>query len=91
MEASRFYCYIRRRGFKEEIKRFFKQSRKKKDYHLVSALSRGIVNSKSTWLIDSGASRHMIGYKDVLSNFKKENFTSKVKVGDEASSAITGT
>lgn len=49
------------------------------------------MNSKSTWLIDSGASRFMTGYKDVLSNFKKENFTSHVDLGDEANYAIKGT
>ena len=33
----------------------------------------------------------MTGYKDVLSNFKKENFTSQVELGDEASYEIKGT
>ena len=32
----------------------------------------------------------MTGYKDVLSNFKKWNFTSQVELGDEASYAIKG-
>lgn len=48
------------------------------------------MNSKSTWPINSGVSRHMKGYKDVLSNFKKDNFSSQVELGDEASYAIKG-
>ena len=47
---------------------------RRKGYHLVSALSGSIVNNRNTWFIDSGTSKHMTGYKDVLSNFKKGNF-----------------
>ena len=32
------------------------------DYLLLSVLSSTIQTSKDTWLIDSGASRHMTGY-----------------------------
>ena len=64
---------------------------RRKDYHLVSTLSGSIINIKNTWLINSGASRHMTRYKDVLSNFKKKNFTALVELGDEASYAIKGT
>ena len=45
----------------------------------------------SMWLIDTGASRHMTGYKDVLSNLKKGSYTTQVELGNEASYAIKGT
>ena len=63
----------KQRGFKgkyhastaieEEFKRSSSPQEKKKDYLLVSTLSGNIVNNKDTCLVDSGASRHITGYK----------------------------
>ena len=38
----------------------------KREALLFSALSGSISSNEDTWLIDSGASKHMIGYKRVL-------------------------
>jgi hypothetical protein len=38
-----------------------------KDYVLISALSGSVTPGEDTWLIDSGASKNMIGKRDVLS------------------------
>jgi hypothetical protein len=37
------------------------------DYVLILALSGSISPGEDTWLIDSGASRHMTGQRDILS------------------------
>ena len=75
----------KQRGFKgkyhpstaveEESKRSSSPQEKKKDYLLVLAFSGNIVNNKDTWLVDSGASRQIIGYKEILSDFRKKNFS----------------
>ena len=90
-----------KRGFKgkfhastaieEEPKSSSSPQDKKKEYLLVLALSGNIVNNKDTWLVDSGASRHITGYKKILSNFRKKNFSVQVELGNEASYAIKGT
>lgn len=44
------------------------------NYLLLSALSGTVQTSRDTWLIDSGASRHMIGYGELLFDLvKREN------------------
>ena len=41
---------------------------KKKQIILISALIGSISNSKETWLVDSGASKHMTGYRNALTD-----------------------
>jgi hypothetical protein len=38
-----------------------------KHYVLISTLSGLVTPGEDTWLIDSGASKHMIGQRDILS------------------------
>jgi hypothetical protein len=45
------------------------------DYVLISALSRSVSPGEDTWLIDSGASKHMTGQRDILFPFRKEVFS----------------
>ena len=54
----------------------------KKECYLVYALSGTITDAKHIWLIDSGASRHMTGFKDSISNVRKKGFHTKVELGD---------
>ena len=42
------------------------------------------------WLIDSGASRHMIGDHENISSIKKKETSHKVELGDNNSYAIKG-
>ena len=37
-----------------------------KEYYLVSALSSCLTTDQNTWLVDSGASKHMTGYTNIL-------------------------
>ena len=39
------------------------------EYSLISALTGTVTHGNDTWLVDSGASKHMAGYKDYLRNF----------------------
>jgi hypothetical protein len=36
-----------------------------------------------TWLVDSGASKHMTGFKEILSDFEKKYFAEQVELEDE--------
>ena len=44
------------------------------DYVLISALSGSVSPSEDTWLIDSGASKHMIGQRDIISCLTENKF-----------------
>jgi hypothetical protein len=57
---------------------------------LVYALSSSVLTGLKTWLVDSGASKHMIGYNEILSDFKKKYFVELVELGDEKCYKIEG-
>jgi hypothetical protein len=57
---------------------------------LVYALSSSFSTGPKTWLVDSGASKHMTGYKEILSNFETNSFAEKVELGDEKCYKIEG-
>jgi len=64
-----------------------KDSRKedpKREFFFISALSGTISTSQDTWLIDSGASKHMTSYKKDLTNISEKNLSSQVVLGDDA-------
>lgn len=42
------------------------------------------------WLIDSGASRHFIGYKEALSNLIEKDTNLKIILGDNATYPVKG-
>jgi hypothetical protein len=46
---------------KKSIKRNLKEE--EEEYYLISALSSTITKSEDVWLMDSGASKHMTGFK----------------------------
>jgi hypothetical protein len=46
-----------------------------KDYVLFSALSGSVSPGEDTWLIDSGAYKHMKGQRDILSILTENNFS----------------
>jgi hypothetical protein len=52
------------------------------DYVLFSSLSRFVSPREDTWLIDSGASKHMTIQRDILTGLTKKNFPQKVTLGD---------
>ena len=42
------------------------------EYSLISALTSTVTHGNDTWLVDSGAYKHMTGYKDYLSTLVKK-------------------
>ena len=53
------------------------------EYTLISALTCTVTHGNDTWLVDSGASKHMTGYKDYLSALVEKESHQKVKLGDD--------
>ena len=49
-----------------------------------------MITSQDTWLVDSGASTHMTGYREVLSNFRKKSCSTQVELGDEVRYEVNG-
>jgi hypothetical protein len=62
----------------------------RKEYYLVYVLSNLVFMGSKTWLVDSGASKHMTGYKEILSDFKTKSFAEQVELGDDKCYKIEG-
>ena len=70
-----------------------KQAREEdaEEYVLFSALSGFVTPGEDTWLIDSGASKHMTGQKKILSKLEeRRNSPQKVSLGDDYQYPIKG-
>ena len=57
---------------------------------LLSALFGSATPREDTWLIDSGASKHMTGKKTTLSNIEEKNSAQKVSLEDDYKYPIKG-
>jgi hypothetical protein len=90
MEFIVKHCPARREEHKKKNKRYHahavedeepptKMIKKRiEDYVLISALSGSVSPGEDTWLIDSGASKHMAGQRDILSCVSENKFSHKV-------------
>jgi hypothetical protein len=56
----------------------------------VAALTNSVNYDDETWLVDNGASKHMTGFKDSLSNLSKKDSSHRVRLGDNSSYPIKG-
>ena len=74
---------------KRIIEVLLRDKRKEKCY-LVSAPTGSMITSQDTSLVDSGASTHMTGYKEVLSDFRKKSCSTQVELGDEVRYDVNG-
>ena len=54
------------------------------DFFFISALSGTVPTISDTWLIDSGASKHMTGYKQKISKVVEKESHLHVLLGDDA-------
>jgi len=75
---------------RKQTKAATKDQDERREYYLVSTLSGSISNSLDSWLIDSGASKHIIGFKQALLDYKDKKFNVKVELGDDGTYAIKG-
>jgi hypothetical protein len=62
----------------------------RKEYYLVSTLSSIVFTGPKTWLVNNIASKHMTGYKDILSYFETKYFVEHVALGDDKCYKIEG-
>lgn len=53
------------------------------EYSLISAVIGTVNHDNDTWLVNSGASKHMTGYKNYLSTLIERESHQKVKLGDD--------
>jgi hypothetical protein len=60
------------------------------DYVLILALSGSVSHGEDTWLIDSSASKHMTGQRDILFFLTEKKFSHKVTLGDDYQYPIKG-
>ena len=67
-----------------------KEDEPRREYNLISALSESITHSANSWLVDSGASRHMTGNCGALTIYRKKKFTTQVELGDDSTYKIEG-
>ena len=59
-------------------------------FFFISALSGTVPTDNDIWLIDSGASRHMIGYRDHLTDLVEKESSLHVVLGDNARYNVKG-
>jgi hypothetical protein len=91
-------CPVRREEYKRKHKRQHAHIVKDeeppmkmiKDHVLILALSGSVSPGEDTWLIDSGASKHMTGKKNTLSCISEKKFSQKVTLGDDYQYPIKG-
>ena len=57
---------------------------------LISTLTGTISHGSNDWLIDSGASKHMMGFKESFVKLSKHDSPHKVKLGDDYQYLIKG-
>ena len=88
---KRYHAYLSEDEDEEEIPR--KRLTREEDvdeYVLFSSLYGSITPREDTWLIDSGALKHLIGKKKSLSKLEEKNSPQKVSLGDEYQYPIKG-
>ena len=68
-----------RKRFKEESE----DSSSDEEYVLISSLTGNITHGSNGWLIDSGASKNMLGFKESFVNLSEHESPHKVKLGDD--------
>ena len=66
-----------------------KEEEPRRECCLIFALSRSITNIANSWLVDSGASKHMTGNRGALTSYRKK-FTTQVELGDDSAYKIEG-
>ena len=60
------------------------------EYVLIYALTGTITHGSNDWLIDSGASKHIMGFKESIVKLSENDSPQKVKLGDDYQYPIKG-
>jgi hypothetical protein len=83
LDESRKYSY-----WKPRLQRY--EDIKEESFLFISALSSMVPTDNDTWLIDSGASRHMTGFRDHLTNLVEKETNIHVVLGDNSRYNVKG-
>ena len=75
---------------KKRIKQDSDDSSSDEEYVLISSLTGNITHGSNDWIIDSGASKHMNGFKESFVKLSKHESPHKVKLGDDYQYPIKG-
>ena len=75
---------------KNIIKQESDDSSSDEEYVLISALTENITHGSNDWLINSGASKHMTGFKESFVKLLEHESPHKVKLGDDYLYPIKG-
>jgi hypothetical protein len=67
-----------------------KEEDSREEYVLISSLIGTVTHGSDTWIIDSGSSKHMSGYKDSFSELVQKYSAHKVMLGDDYQYPIKG-
>ena len=57
---------------------------------MISSLSGSLINNANSWLVDSGASKHITSFREALTSYRKKKFTNQVELGDDTTYKIKG-
>ena len=68
---------------RKRVKQESEDSSSEEEYVLIFALMGTVTHGRKYWLIDSGASKQMIGFKEYFDKLSKHNSPHKVKLGDD--------
>ena len=60
------------------------------EYVLISTLMGTVSHGSNDWLIDSNASKHMMGFKESFGNISEHESPHKLKLGDDYQYTIKG-
>jgi hypothetical protein len=74
----------------ENVQKKSKEDDSSEEYVLISSFTGTFTHGSNTWLLDSGASKHMTSCKDSLSNLVQKDSPHKVKLGDDYQYPIKG-
>ena len=85
-KKNKRHAHLAKDEDEEEEERPRKRQAKEEDveeYVLFFALSGSVIPGEDTWIIDSGASKHMIGQNKTLSRLEEKNSPKKVSLRDD--------
>ena len=68
---------------RKRVKKESEDSSSDEEYVLIFALTGTVTHGRKYWLIDSGDSKHMMGFKEYFVKLSEHNSPHKVKLGDD--------
>ena len=75
---------------KKRIKQDSDDSSSDEEYVLISTLMGNITHGSNDWIIDSGASKHMTGFKESFARLSEHESPHKVKLRDDYQYPLKG-